>query len=337
VAAPPPRRYAELQGWGRMLTPLFPPVFYPRVWGARDLRRWYPERGLEPEPIGEAWLSPPGCPVLIKLLFPCQPVSMQVHPDDAYAAAHGLPGGKSEAWHVLEADPGARLGIGLRAGTAAWSELEPACRAGNAAQLLQWLPATAGDTFNIPAGTVHAIGAGLVLFEVQQPADVTFRLDDFGRGRPLQLDHGLAVARPTTAGKVPPAADGVLLDTPFFSLRRHAWPCGGALAPWPQPRWLFNLAPPNPDPAGGQSRQLGNATSRAGARCRQSKPAHERPAPGPPARSAGVAAGATQRKVASHLPPRGQVLELPPGVPFQAAGAATLLEVRAGSGPVFGA
>ena len=272
-----------------MLTPLFPPVFYPRVWGARDLRRWYPERGLEPEPIGEAWLSPPGCPVLIKLLFPCQPVSMQVHPDDAYAAAHGLPGGKSEAWHVLEADPGARLGIGLRAGTAAWSELEPACRAGNAAQLLQWLPATAGDTFNIPAGTVHAIGAGVVLLEVQQPVDVTFRLDDFGRGRPLQLDHGLAVARPTTAGKVPPAADGVLLDTPFFSLRRHAWPRGGTLAPQPQPRWLFNLAPPNPGPA------------------------------------------------ASHLPPRGQALELPPGVPFQAASAATLLEVRAGAVPASGA
>jgi mannose-6-phosphate isomerase len=267
-----------------MLTQLFPPVFYPRVWGTRDLRRWYPERGLESEPIGEAWLSPPGCPVLIKLLFPCQPVSMQVHPDDAYAAVHGFPGGKSEAWHVLEAAPGARLGIGLRAGTA-WSELEPACRAGSAAALLQWLPATAGDTFNIPAGTVHAIGAGLVLFEVQQPADVTFRLDDFGRGRPLQLDHGLAVARPTAAGPVPPAAAGVLLDTPHFSLRRHAWPRGGALAPLPQPRWLANLAPPHPDAAGGE------------------------------------------------LPPRGYLLELPPGSPFHAAGPVTLLEVRAGSSP----
>lgn len=231
-----------------MLTTLFPPVFRPRVWGARDLRRWYPERGLEPEPIGEAWLSPPGCPVLVKLLFTCQPVSMQVHPDDAYAAAHGFAGGKSEAWHVLEADPGARLGIGLATSTA-WTELETACRAGRAAALLDWVPAAAGDTFNIPAGTVHAIGAGLVLFEVQQPADITFRLDDFGRGRPLHLDHGLAATHPTTAGKVAPAG-GVLLETPYFSLRRHAWTPDAELPPRPQPRWLVNVSPPGQGDAG---------------------------------------------------------------------------------------
>lgn len=224
-----------------MLTTLIPPAFHARVWGTRDLGRWYPDRGLESEPIGEAWLSPPGCPVLIKLLFPSQPVSIQVHPDDAYAAAHGLAGGKSEAWHVLEATPGARLGIGLRS-AAAWNELASACRAGHAADLLDWVPAAAGDTFNVPAGTVHAIGAGLVLFEVQQPADVTFRLDDFGRGRPLHLDHGLAVAHPTAAGKVAPTA-GTLLETPHFSLRRHAWRPGTELTPLAQPRWLVNVSP----------------------------------------------------------------------------------------------
>ncbi|HET9784950.1 MAG TPA: mannose-6-phosphate isomerase, partial [Terriglobales bacterium] len=105
------------------------PVFQPRIWGSRDLRAWYPERGLEAEPIGEAWISPPACPVLIKMLFPAERLSVQVHPDDAYAAAHGLGCGKSEAWYVVAAEAGARLGVGLRAGVG-WSELEPACRAG---------------------------------------------------------------------------------------------------------------------------------------------------------------------------------------------------------------
>lgn len=216
------------------------PVFHLRVWGTRDLRRWYPERGLEPEPIGEAWLSPPGCPVLIKLLFPLQPVSVQVHPDDAYAAAHGFGVGKSEAWHVLEAAPGARLGVGLREGVN-FEDFAACCRAGQAAaELLNWLPVSPGDTVNIPAGTVHAIGAGVVLFEVQQPSDTTFRLDDFGRGRPLHLEHGLAVARSTPAGRVPARGD-LLLETPHFRLYRHDLTAGATLPAAHEPRWLVNV------------------------------------------------------------------------------------------------
>ncbi|MGH9393792.1 MAG: class I mannose-6-phosphate isomerase, partial [Terriglobales bacterium] len=177
------------------------PAFRARVWGSRDLRAWYPERGLEAEAIGEAWLSPPQCPVLVKLLFPRERLSVQVHPDDAYAAAHGLGRGKSEAWYVVEAEPGARVGVGLKS-EADWRQLGAACRAGRGAELLDWIEVAPGEVISIPAGTVHAIGGGLVLLEVQQPSDNTFRLDDYGRGRELHLGAGLEVARPTAAGRI---------------------------------------------------------------------------------------------------------------------------------------
>src|SRR6185437_679421 len=122
---------------------LIAPIFQPRVWGSHDLSAWYPGRPPEPEPVGEAWLSPPEGPVLVKLLFPQQALSGQVHPDDGYAARHQLGRGKSEAWYVVEAAPGARLGVRLPPG-ADWRELEPACRAGRGAALLNWQPVEAG-------------------------------------------------------------------------------------------------------------------------------------------------------------------------------------------------
>jgi len=221
------------------------PRFQPRIWGSRDLRAWYPDRGLEAEPIGEAWLSPPDCPVLIKLLFPQERLSVQVHPDDAYAAAHGLGRGKSEAWYVVEATTGARLGVGLKPG-AGWEELGAACRAGRGAELLHWIEVVVGDVINVPAGTIHAIGPGVVLLEVQQPSDNTFRLDDYGRGRELHLDHGLAVARATQGGKIAQepklAAEGLLLATEFFQLRRHHLAPGQGLAAASHRRWIVNLS-----------------------------------------------------------------------------------------------
>lgn len=229
------------------------PVFHPRIWGSRDLRAWYPERGREPEPIGEAWISPPDCPVLIKMLFPADRLSVQVHPDDAYAATHGLGRGKSEAWYVVAAEPGATLGVGLRPG-ASWSELEPACRAGRGAELLHWVAVQPGDVVNVPAGTVHAIGPGVVLCEVQQASDNTFRLDDYGRGRPLHLEHGLAVARATSGGLVEHGLTleqgGLLLDTPYFQLVRHQTRPGWTLPPASGLRWIVNLAGDGPVPRG---------------------------------------------------------------------------------------
>ncbi|MGH9413610.1 MAG: class I mannose-6-phosphate isomerase [Terriglobales bacterium] len=223
--------------------PLTEPVLKARVWGSRDLDAWYPQKAALAEAIGEAWLSPQHCPVLVKLLFPRARLSVQVHPDDVYAAAHGLGKGKSEAWYIVSAEAGAEVGVGLRAG-ASFAELEAACRSGRGAELLHWFPVQAGDVINVPAGTVHAIGAGSVLLEVQQPSDTTFRLDDYGRGRELHLEAGMAVARHTGGGRCrPPDGDSaglVLLSTSHFQLwRRSGAPI--VIDALDQPRWLVSL------------------------------------------------------------------------------------------------
>ncbi len=223
---------------------LIPPRFVPRIWGRRDLSPWFPGRDGE-EAIGEVWLSPPEGPVLVKLLFPEQPLSVQVHPDDAYAAAHGLGRGKSEAWYVVEAAAGAKLGVGLRPGVDL-AQLEAECRAGRGSACLNWMAVEAGEVINVPAGTVHAIGPGVVLFEVQQASDATFRLDDYGRGRELHLGPGMAVARTATAaGKVRAQAEGdtssLLLGTEHFRLWRHRARGAWRLAPAEETRWLISL------------------------------------------------------------------------------------------------
>ena len=141
-------------------------------------------------------------PLLVKLIDATENLSVQVHPDDAAAALLDRLG-KTEAWYVLAADPGARMFLGVRPGVSV-EQLEEASRRkdGSAAALLRVVPAEVGTTVLIPAGTVHALGAGVVVYEVQQPSDVTFRLDDWGRvdaqgrSRELHLEQGLAVTRP---------------------------------------------------------------------------------------------------------------------------------------------
>lgn len=147
--------------------------------------------------IGEIWFETPAQmdALLVKYIFTSQALSVQVHPDDhqARAAGSGLRG-KEECWLVIEAQPGAQLGIGFR------EPLDPAAmRAaaldGSIEDLLAWHPVVAGDFFRIPPGTVHAIGAGIGLIEIQQNSDITYRLYDYGRPRELHLDAGMAVAR----------------------------------------------------------------------------------------------------------------------------------------------
>ena len=133
-------------------------------------------------------------PLLVKLLFTSESLSVQVHPDDVYARAHGGERGKTEMWHVLRAEQGARIGLGPRERLTP-EGLREASMTGEIERLLHWMPARAGDTFFAPAGTIHAIGGGLVLCEVQQYSDVTYRLYDYGRPRELHLDEALAVAR----------------------------------------------------------------------------------------------------------------------------------------------
>ena len=131
--------------------------------------------------------------MLLKLLFTSEPLSIQVHPDDTFARAMGMPNGKSEAWYIISAKPGARIGVGLERRVTP-QELRASIRDGSIVELVQWRPVEKGDVIFIPAGTIHALGAGIVLAEIQQRSDTTFRLFDYGRQRELHEDNGVAVA-----------------------------------------------------------------------------------------------------------------------------------------------
>jgi len=160
-----------------------------KVWGATDLSPWYP---LVENKIGEVWFDA-DLPLLVKFVFTSERLSIQVHPEDAFAAAHENSRGKTEMWYVLRADPGAQLGIGFRESITP-ERLREASLSGEIEQLLQWVEVHAGDVFFIPAGTIHAIGAGLALCEIQEHSDITYRLYDYGRPRELHLDKALQVA-----------------------------------------------------------------------------------------------------------------------------------------------
>ncbi len=146
--------------------------------------------------IGEVWFEPPSPvpSILVKYIFTSEKLSVQVHPSDAQAAALGeTDGGKDECWLVIDAEPGATLGVGFKEPLNA-DAMRIAALDGSIEDLIEWYPVKRGDFFYIPAGTVHAIGAGISLIEVQQASDITYRLFDYGRPRELHLDAGLSVA-----------------------------------------------------------------------------------------------------------------------------------------------
>jgi mannose-6-phosphate isomerase len=165
-----------------------------KPWGRDSLPALFPDGGTAR--IGEVWFDGPEGEhpaLLVKYIFTSERLSIQVHPNDAQGRAHGLPGGKSECWLILDAEPGATLGMGTIEPLDAQT-LRAASLDGRIEQLTDWKPVKAGDFFYIPAGTVHAIGAGVTLVEVQQNVDVTYRLYDYGRPRELHLDDGVAVS-----------------------------------------------------------------------------------------------------------------------------------------------
>ncbi len=198
------------------------PDFKERVWGVADLANWFPE--APPKVLGEAWFTaeenqtnaglplrqlvkqnpevlgsgyhrkyPELCPLLVKFLFTSSRLSVQVHPKDSYAEEHHQSLGKTEAWFVIEAQPGAEVALGFREQISP-ERMRAAAQSGEIAELLDWKPVQAGDVVFVPAGTVHAIGAGLTVCEIQQNSDITYRLYDYGRPRELHLDHGSAVS-----------------------------------------------------------------------------------------------------------------------------------------------
>lgn len=166
--------------------------FLEKIWGATEIGPWFPSDGRR---IGEVWFEDPAdpLPILLKFIFTSEKLSVQVHPDDAYARAKDNLPGKTEMWYVLRAEPGARLAAGFRQPISR-EQLVDAALSGKIEQLLEWIPVKPGDALFIPAGTVHAIGAGIVLCEIQQMSDTTYRLYDYGRPRPLHLERSADVA-----------------------------------------------------------------------------------------------------------------------------------------------
>jgi len=241
------------------------PYFSERIWGKQDLRPWYESTGTK-ELVGEAWLTGPDCvietgefagrslasvvkelgeavigpggdgefPLLVKILFPNEKLSVQVHPDDAHAQAMGQPRGKTECWYVLEAEPGATVALGLKPGVGE-AELRASVADNTMEELLNHVPVAEGDMVFVDAGTVHAIEPGVVLLETQQTSDVTFRLYDYGRPRPLHLEQGIGVMKTQTkAGKIAPRSMDEftrLIEQQYFSVDRFDLASGSLTVP----------------------------------------------------------------------------------------------------------
>lgn len=220
-----------------------------KPWGRHTLWPGFPDAPEGGTPIGEVWFEhpDPDAALLIKYLFTSRPLSIQDHPDDEYARAHGEKRGKSECWVVLDAEPHATIGLGLREAVSK-DALRDAAQDGSIEQLMDWKSVKAGDFLYSPAGTVHAIGGGVTVIETQQNSDTTYRLYDYGSGRELHLDDGIAVADPVpyVAPFIPKEAEKgrlILSDGPIFTLERWTREGSGRLSPASgRPMWLVPIA-----------------------------------------------------------------------------------------------
>jgi mannose-6-phosphate isomerase len=256
---------AEVNVAAYRMTQLYPllmsPAFDPRPWGTLDLAPIYPNHKFS-EKIGESWLTGDNCvvangplakrtladlsqefgrelvgtaardaqrfPLLMKFLFPAEKLSVQVHPDDEAAQRVGEPWGKTECWYVAHARPGSQIALGLRPGVTR-AQFEQAIHEKRAEDLLNWINVYQGEMIYVAAGTVHTLGPGSVIVETQQQSDTTYRLYDYGRPRPLHLEHGMAAVKEKVAsGKVirpaPASMDGgrnrasSMITAPFFTV-----------------------------------------------------------------------------------------------------------------------
>jgi mannose-6-phosphate isomerase len=225
------------------------------VWGWTDLDPWF-GKSAQAHPIGEVWLTGDDCiaetgawaghklgkifaehpdailgsvgrgegsPLLVKVLFAREKLSVQVHPDDTMAQKYGFPRGKTECWYALAADPGAQVACGLKPGVTA-EEVRAAVTDGSLEKDLNAIPIETGDLIFVDAGTVHAIWPGSVVLETQQNSDITYRMFDYGRPRELHIEKSLEAMRLTThAGKVEPRIlpDRVILvDEKYFRIEK---------------------------------------------------------------------------------------------------------------------
>src|SRR5580698_6979423 len=244
------------------LTPFrLAPYFRTRIWGFNDLSPWFDYK-TDGEPIGEVWLTGEMCaaetgplqgqslkaitaahgeallgkgrageefPLLVKILFPKEKLSVQVHPDDALAQKYGEPRGKTECWYALDAHPGAHVALGVKPGVTA-EQVREGIEDGTLEDLLEMVSVNKGDLLFVDAGTVHAMGPGVVILETQQTSDRTYRMYDYGRPRELHLEKSFEAMRlKTRAGKVPPRRENgheVLIDEKYFEIER--WKVAGS-------------------------------------------------------------------------------------------------------------
>ncbi|MGH6960608.1 MAG: class I mannose-6-phosphate isomerase, partial [Dongiaceae bacterium] len=165
----------------------------------------------------------PGFPLLAKFLFTSAKLSVQVHPDDEFARAREGGCGKTEMWYVLRAEPGAAVALGL-IDTLTPDELRAAALSGEIEHRLNWTPVRAGDAVLVPAGTLHTIGPGLALCEIQQHSDLTYRFYDFGRGRELHIERAVAAVRLAPhPGPLQPDGNTLVACEHFVVERRRAF------------------------------------------------------------------------------------------------------------------
>jgi len=244
------------------------PTFSPRPWGSRSLAPLFPEKSGLAEPFGEAWLTGNDCrfadgpfagqtlgevwcdmppewvgtavdrsgafPILVKFIFPEEKLSVQVHPDDDYASRHEQAAGgrgKTEMWYAMQARPGAEVLVGLKPSVTR-EQFQRAISDGTAEDCLEHIPLRTGDAVFVPAGTAHTIGPGLVLCEVQQNSDLTYRVYDYNRrdahdrARELHVEKALDVMRfgKQIGGKVEPVRirRGPVTETHYAACRYFA-------------------------------------------------------------------------------------------------------------------
>ncbi|MBO9714477.1 class I mannose-6-phosphate isomerase [Sphingomonas sp.] len=220
-----------------------------KPWGRHHLWPGFADPSAEGDPVGEIWFQSPGNStpdLLIKYLFTSEKLSVQVHPNDEQAHAAGLPRGKDECWVILAAEPDSTIALGTKAPVDR-ETLRAAALDGSIEALLDWKQVKAGDFFYSGSGTIHAIGAGITLVEVQQNSETTYRLYDYGRPRELHLDEGVAVSEPVPytphpmPGPVEPGRT-ILVEGPKFVLER--WGGGHRKVALPQgvEGWLVPLA-----------------------------------------------------------------------------------------------
>jgi mannose-6-phosphate isomerase len=244
------------------------PIFMPRIWGARSLAPLFPQPAPGAEPIGEVWLTGNDCrfaggqyasqklgdawdtlpvewtgtrlrgegpfPLLVKFIFSEDRLSVQVHPDDDYARRYesrlgGI--GKTEMWYAVSARPGAEVRVGLKPEVTTES-FRQAIAAGTVEDCLEPIPVGASDVIFVPAGTAHTIGPGLVLCEIQENSDITYRVFDYNRltaegtPRPLHIEKALEVIHfgEQSGGKVEPVRilRGPVTETYFIACRYFA-------------------------------------------------------------------------------------------------------------------